>query len=344
MWIEAQPASTPPEDMRLVEVQDAYVTRFERGSLRTERGPARWMRGAVHDRDGRLVPESQRWWHGIRNDPAAADEQRVDVDLAAPGLTGTWLYVGHWSTHFGHFLLETLPNLWPDPARHAVTGLVAHRPARGDVSGPTAEREPLTVSGWQSELVDLSGYGPAEKQVVDTEPVRVERLIVPERPVVLKRWVHPHAVALWRRVSDNVGARGERPLVYFSRTEFHRRVPDRVRTDAEWDHALDRRFADHGFVVVQPEQHSVREQIELVRGAAVMAGLSGSAMHLSAFAEPGCRVLTVGDRKQPAAPGPAQVSVDAACGHRTAFVPYGDATYLDSVLASLDDTSPGRRT
>ena len=257
MWTTPQPWFPPPNDMRLVDVQDAYLTPFERGPLRTERGPSRWMRGAVHDHEGRLVPQSQRWWHGTRTDPAAADPQRVDVDPGAPTLPGTWLYFGHWSTHFGHFLLETLPSLWPDPSTHAVTGLVGHRPARGDISAGAVESEPLVVSRWQADLIDLAGYGSAEPRVVHRDATRVERLLVPERPVVLKRWVHPQAVALWQRVSASVGARGDRPLVYLSRTGFHEQAPDRVRTDVEWDTALDQTFADHGFLVVRPEQHDL---------------------------------------------------------------------------------------
>jgi capsular polysaccharide biosynthesis protein len=86
--------------------------------------------------------------------------------------------------------------------------------------------------------------------------------------------------------------------------------------------------------VVHPETLPITEQIELVRGARVLAGLSGSALHLSAFAEPGTQVLTVGDRRDLGKPMPAQTMLDEACGHRSMFVRGDDD--LARTLADLD--------
>ena len=68
-----------------------------------------------------------------------------------------------------------------------------------------------------------------------------------------------------------------------------------------------------------------------------MAGLSGSALHLSAFANPGTRVLVVGDRRNSTKPAPSQRMIDRACGHRTAFVGNNDGARLATVLSALDD-------
>jgi hypothetical protein len=60
-------------------------------------------------------------------------------------------------------------------------------------------------------------------------------------------------------------------------------------------------------------------------------------MHLSAFAEPGTRVLSIGDRRTPRRPPHSQTMIDGACGHLTAFVRDQDDAGLASILTALDD-------
>lgn len=298
----------------------------------------------MHDREGNLVPGSQRHWDGDAHAPVAADPDRVRVPRVARRLSGTWMYGGHWSTHFGHFLLETLPNLWPTTARtEALAGIVFHRPVRGKLP-PGSAHAPLErpeLTGWQGELLDLAGYGAADVRVVHGRGVRVQRLIVPPRPVLLKRWAQAPAVDLWRRISEAVGHRGQHSRVYLSRSRFHATETGaaRARVDLDWQAHLDASFASAGFEVVHPETLSIVDQITVVRGADVLAGLAGSAMHLSAFAEPGTHVLVVGDRRSPRRPNDTQTMLDAACGHLTAFVPSDDRATLDSVLEGIDSVA-----
>src|SRR4029453_18868859 len=47
---------------------------------------------------------------------------------------------------------------------------------------------------------------------------------------------------------------------------------------------VEARFADHGFVVVFPEDYPLAEQVRLVRDAEVVAGFAGSGMFQIAFA------------------------------------------------------------
>jgi capsular polysaccharide biosynthesis protein len=343
VWTVAEPGEDAPTSaVDNVAVDHAFVTRFERGPLRTDSGPYKWVRGAVYDSAGLLVPNSQRGWDGDALDPVAADPDRVRIPLRTRRLRGTWLYAGHWCGHFGHFLLELLPNLWPDPAAYdpPLTGVLVHHPARGPVASG-GERFGLRrpeLTPWQRQLLDLAGYGEPDLRVVTQRPVRVARLLVPARPVLLKQWVRPPAVEVWQRISTAVGRRGSHPRVYLSRTRFHAGASGaRVRADQAWDTHLDTRFAEAGFAVVHPETMSVADQIELVRGARVLAGLSGSALHLSAFAEPGTRVLTIGDRRARKKPPPSQRMIDAACGHRTAFVANNDEAQLSVVLSTLGE-------
>lgn len=338
-WALATSPREAPAEHRVEVVDDAVLTPFVRADLRSgAAGPRAVMSGAVHDASGRLVPASQRWWDGDRAAPVAGDPDEVRVPDRAPRLDGTWLYAGHWALHFGHFVVEVLSNLWPEPPAD-LQGLVAHRTFRGPLTPPPAGPgpQPMDLRPWQADLLALAGYGGLEVQVVRHRAARVERLVVPQRPVVLKSWAAPPAVALWRRVSEAVGERGDHERVFLSRTGFHAQATSdrRDRSDAAWDAHLDAAFAAAGFHVVRPETMRIAEQLAVVRGAAVLAGSSGSALHLSAFAQPGTHVLEIGDDRSPERPMASQRMVDAACGHRTAFVGYRDADALSQVLSAL---------
>ncbi|MDO9457204.1 DUF563 domain-containing protein [Nocardioides sp.] len=339
VWTPAVPEHEPTGDpIEVVTVDEAVVTAFARGDLRTEAGPARWVRGAVHDSEGVLVRGSQRRWHGDRLNPVAADPTEITVPTDVRRLAGTWLYAGHWAGHFGHFLLEWVTTLWPEPADlPPLAGIITHRPVTGPVRDPRRRLQDATMEPWQADLVRLAGHDPDVLRLVHGRDLRVERLVVPSRPVLLKKWAQPEAVRVWRRASEAVGTRGPDRRVYLSRTRFHADEAGsvRARTEASRDAHLDATFAAAGFAVVHPETLSMAEQVSAVRGAEVLAGLSGSALHLSVFAAPGTRVLTVGDRRSPARVTKAQAMVDAACGHVTAFVADGDDAALEALLATI---------
>ena len=338
-FVPAVAPATPPDDRcGAVLVHDAVVTPVRKGDLRTTTVPRRWMTGAVHDAEGNLVPGSQRLWAGDSKSPVPADPAVVRVPQQAEQMAGDWLYLGHWLSHFGHFLLETLTDLWPDPAAFPVRGLVAHHEFRGEVppvgGAPASEAK---VKGWQRDLLARAGYGDLPVLVVRGRPARVERLLVPDRPVVLKSWAKPPAVDVWRRIARTVEPASDR-RVFLSRKLFHEAQEGnrrRVRVVRGWDDELEDMFGAAGFRVVHPETLPLAEQIALVRGADVLAGLSGSALHLAVFADPGTRVLEIGDSRSPREPMPSQRMIDAACGHRSAFVEHGAADDLRSLLARL---------
>lgn len=310
-------------EMSLTPVDDALLTPVKRGKLRALVTPDRWIRGAVHDARGALVVASQKTGGLGGNQLVAADPERVQPRPRAPRLDGTWLYGGHWITHFGHFFTETVTTLWPG-AKHGVDvarldGIVFH-----SYSNRFGGIEP-----WQRELMDLTAYAGVRIEVIDTNPANVDHLLVPSRSVVVNGWAEPEAVDVWRSMAEAAGARSELdadgPRVFLTRTAFNveqRRREKYVRTSAERDRALDEVFAAAGFAVVAPETLSVREQVRLAAGASVLAGSAGTALHLSAFAPAGVRVLELGDDRSPTVQVPHQLVLDSARDHPSAYVPY----------------------
>ena len=127
--------------------------------------------------------------------------------------------------------------------------------------------------------------------------------------------------------------------VFFSRralNETRREAGLPVRTPSEHDLQPDRVFAEAGFAVSTPEALPIADQIRTAAGARVIAGSAGTALHLSAFAPAGARVLEVCDSRSPDIHVPHQRVIDHFCEHLSALIPYGvPPRKVGKVLRSL---------
>lgn len=300
-------------------LNDVFLSPFKVDRLDARR---RRVSGAVYDDTGALVRSSVRFesQHGIveNGSPESIDFANIsDV----PNLAGTWLFGGHFMRQFGHFVTESLTTVWP----------------QGEFAGIVAL--PFIFGGrmndWHREL--YAKLHPGLPVRVVGAGCRVERLVVPTRPVAINEYVMPEAVTVWGRLAE-YSAEGRR--VFVSRAK----LPSDPRA-LPGDGALDELAASLGFEVVHPEMLPVAAQLSIVGSASVLAGLSGSALHLSAFAAPGTTVIEIGDLRSPRAPLPMQVLIDSAKSHRTAFVPLmrdGDGRNMTESASLLESLLPER--
>ena len=187
------------------------MSRVRLGRLRTWERPDRWMTGAVYDQRRQLVVESQKVGGLGGNREVMADPQRFNVKREVETLEGTWLYGGHWFSHFGHFFTETVTTLWPPGLD--VRGLVFHL---------YVDQRSSEVADWQARLIELAGYGGLPVRIVEKAPLGVEQLIVPSRSIVLNGWAHQECLEVWQRIGDGVPDAGSWPSrVYVSRTAYN---------------------------------------------------------------------------------------------------------------------------
>lgn len=260
--------------------------------------------GAVYDRLGYLVPSSQRAGGHLGDLVVSSDKKRFRVPDPPVRLAGRWLYGGNWMGQFGHFVTETLTNFWPE--FDDLDGIVCHPFVWG-----------VRTAAWQRMLVNAA-TGIDTIRVVEV-PASVAELIVPSRPYAPAQGASSEAVQVWDRCVRRLDteARASQPeRVFLSRSRLTR-AKRRLAGDDELDDAM----AAQGFVVVHPQHLGIEEQIRLVRHASVIAGVTGSALHLSAFAGASVRVLEIGDERTADEPLPNQRVIDAARGRLTGFVP-----------------------
>lgn len=307
--------------MWIRELDGAVLSRFSRGNLRVPAGqqPSKAVAGAVYTARGLLVDESLRIG-GLYGDHAqSTNPPKWKPAGEVEQLSGRWLYGGTWFNHFGHFLTETVSTLWP---AEAVDGLVFHQFWFG-----------ADVLPWQQTMLDLAGWAGASVRVVGEQPLAVERLVVPVRPLIPNVLAAPAALSVWERMADRAGPGAGHRRVFVSRSAVNdvERGSGAVRAGrlSDNDHELDDLMRRHGFHITHPEQLSIAEQIQLVKDADVLSGVSGSALHLSVFAGPDTRVLEVGDaRDRPQAVWNQQVLCRAR-GQRLGYVRHGAGTGFD---------------
>ncbi len=301
------------------EVDDAVLSPFSQRRLAVPAGeqPSWEVGGAVYGR-GLLVDESQRVG-GLHGDHARSRNPPEYLPVAAEQLPGTWLYGGTWFNHFGHFLLETVTTLWPGAP---VDGLVFHRFWFGS-----------EVLPWQRAMLDLLGREGVPVRVVGDTPLRVERALLPVRSYVPHVQAAPAAVSVWRRMAAAAGEGAGHRRVFLSRSAANEaeRATGSARAGrlSENEVELDELMRRRGFHVAFTEQLPVAEQVRLVKGADVLAGPSGSALHLCVFAAATTRVLELGDARDDPAPVLNQQILCRALGQVLGFVQHGQGPDYD---------------
>lgn len=199
-------------------------------------------------------------------EPRLLDEHRFEQ------LDGAWLYAGPLHRHFGHLIVDSLSRLWPLVCddRFAQLGIL-------HVGEPLDE---LTLRVF-AEL----GVG-ADRFRHVTDPVVVERLLVPTRGYLHLDGTSMAMEQLFLQLGDRIAASApasdaKASRVFLSRSGWRQDV--RGMFD-EQVHRLDDFFAQLGFRIVHPEGLDLAEQIQLARAATHLAGCTGSAHHILAFA------------------------------------------------------------
>lgn len=245
---------------------------FDRGTLSYQ--------GAVY-RNRRLVEASQRrsnaHWRHI--DPIEAPPVRTE----ATRFRG--IYLGHFFSHFGHFLIETLPML------HWAKGHSGPYYFHAWKDAADTHRNNRLALPHAQYCLDLLGIDRSRVVFAET-PTRVLFLSMPPRANSIEGEPDQRAIKVYgeiaRRTMERLPDSGVR-RVYLSRRLFKE---DRGNNEEE----VEDLFRARGFRVVHPEKLPFPEQVNLVARADIIAGLNGSAMHLGVFLRPGAWQIDLGRR------------------------------------------------
>jgi capsular polysaccharide biosynthesis protein len=271
----------PDKPLRHQVLEDATVLAFGSGKNRGVSRPA-----GVFTKDGIYAPLGQCW----RSSKSHTTSQTSAPEPAeiTETLTGTWLFGGMLYAHFGHFLCESTARLWAlDLAGETYDGVIFHPKARL----PRMQRLLAPTKPW---LV-VAGCGlPA---VAPPDPVRVERLVVPEQgfgtgDMVAGRPQYRDFIR--NRFGKGIKAEGPQKL-YISRSRLYSKR-GRILGETFLETAL----AQQGYEIFHPQEHPIETQVARYKAATQVISTDCSALHLSAmFAKPGNKVAILARRPGP---------------------------------------------
>jgi len=179
-----------------------------------------------------------------------------------------------WAGGYGHVLLEIAP----------MALLLESCPPETEFVTSAPRSRTLLV------LLEQLGVAPERVRNI-TNAIVCRDLYFGERAVRLSGQVHPLARRAFTQLS---GLAGRSRIVRHDRVYLSRSGVDARRLDVEKE--VEALFARYGFEIVHPEAIEIEDQIALMAGARMLAGLGGSAMHNAVFAPPDCPVLIVQPR------------------------------------------------
>ncbi|WND03199.1 glycosyltransferase 61 family protein [Temperatibacter marinus] len=175
-------------------------------------------------------------------------------------IEGECIYGGLLFSHFGHFILESLARLWYIKKHPSlkIIWLSAH--------------QQKTLSDYQKAILDLLGI--KNEIVIVTEICRIEKLHCPDAGFLIQSKITPEQQqALYVTESKNLVS-GKKVWLSRASATFGKVYNETL---------LEPVLKENGWLIYEPEKHSVGEQIEFLKDAEHIAGVGGSAFHLLVF-------------------------------------------------------------
>lgn len=242
-------SSVEPLGVRVVENGVVYPT------IRIPSHPGKLLMG-VYDGDNSYV-------EGTVLDRRAGEQGAPVPRELFPSVTESEvpeaIYGGPLYVHYGHFLLESLARAW-----------YAHQhPEVPFVWAGAHTWQGFELLPWQAELLDILEITNPTRIIAD--PVRFERLYVPDIGYRYEDKFHPEHAAFLGRYEGPSQIPGHR--LWLSRSKVQSNARDLNSA------ATERRLAYAGWTVARPEVLSVRQQLDHLARASIVAGEEGSAFH-----------------------------------------------------------------
>ncbi len=226
--------------------------------------------GVVITPDGQIVEEST-WGSKWLDHDRAVTAWKLPRCEERHGIFYTicsYSYEGYY-----HWMSEVLPRLM----------------ARDELTIDTTIIVPANLSRWQSESLSLLGITSDQTISLDKEYLDLDILYFPS---YVGEPGNPHVRAIeWLReklLPDAAAQAKTRRRVYITRRLAARR---RVVNEDELAPIL----SNHGFEMIEAENLSVKEQIDLFSQAEAVVSLHGAGLTNTIFAASGCKVLEIFD-------------------------------------------------
>ena len=264
------------DKLRTVTVKNGYLLPVKKTDSKYLMG-----RGGVLNSEGKFVPASGIYSRGnrIRTEYDADIKPEVymgvgyktDLNAVTETIKGESVYLGFVHNHWGHFLIDFSTRLWYVSEAASSAKLVFLVKQGQDFSFiPNIKRF-------------LQLYGIDERRIVFVNKVTsFEKLIIPEPSYRTNDYYSAQYLNMFDKIAEAVRFHSDAKKIYFSRGVFKK-----ATTTEFGGELIDKAFEAAGFKKIYPEQCTLDEQIGYIRGAEVVAGVSGTVTHNMLFAKNG---------------------------------------------------------
>lgn len=278
--------------------------------------------GCVYDQTGHLLTASQRTKRNVAWVPD--DPDTINPKIISKEVGGRCLYLGHYTGHYGHFILETLSRFWALQSDVIYDKFIFH-PFVHNVPNPRFFSPAKTC---------FKSFGIKSKQVlIVNQFLSFKNLTVPSalleinnRSDTSQSLIYKHIGHYCKNKSDSkkwnlrkLFLRSHISLsktyrIYMSRRNYNSIIMNEIE--------IERIFTSLGFSIIHPQLLSFEQQVILYQQVDIMAGLNGSAMHNSVFMKSGALAITIGDIRQPEQPHINQQICDSLSMVKSAFIAF----------------------
>jgi capsular polysaccharide biosynthesis protein len=244
--------------------------------------------GGVYDESGHLVDNSLRQDKehlGVQAFPQLSPSMINDIKVQHV-LKGRYLYLGFYTEHYGHFLLETLSRLWAY-TENKYDGVVFN-----EFVNP---RQTQGVSTFSQLFFAPFGIKASSVSIVNVT-TQFEWLDVPKAQFFIVNKAHANYIETYRKISNYyIASNVDKSLrIYLSRSKLLKRKRKVLN-----EIAIEQAFIDHGFIIVHPQDLSFLEQLAILSRAEMLAGIEGSGLHNCVFMPPSGVVINLCGMRQP---------------------------------------------
>jgi len=130
------------------------------------------------------------------------------------------------------------------------------------------------------------------------ESLIFDELIIPERLFEINYSFNPLMSDVYQQIKEYVlnskepSSNSTTNKIFFSRINFEKKIGNE-RVSLGVSREIESLFQNSGFKIVYPEQLSFQRQVELASNVEYLAGMEGSALHLSLFMKKGATCISI---------------------------------------------------
>lgn len=235
-----------------------------------------------------IPPTSIGEWHGRVEGLSEHSVPEVNISETFSGKT---LYCGYLNSHWGHFITDSLPQLWPlFQNENRVCDLSAY----DRILFVVHKSDPQNLTGNIYEAFRLLGI--LDKVRLISEPAICEETYVAEQAWLPREMAACEMLGVFDAIANAALAEGEKKInieslpkkIYLSRAKLPKARLN--EPGIEW---LDNYFEANGYHVIYPERMSLTELVCYVRMADSVAAMSGTLPHLMMFGESHSKLIII---------------------------------------------------